>query len=161
VGQSCPFNCECLGMEFRIGGHASVEFRVGGHARWLWPPIAVDKSISARTVLARGSTFGGSVVIWRSRKRLCFYGYGSVHQAKYAHTPARTTGLIRPNSGLYTEPHMPVHRPVHQGNYARYPDRTLSQLRPHTAPYNEAITPLLGPVHRACYGRTPAHTPGR
>jgi len=61
-------------MGFRIGGHASVEFRVGGHARWLRPPIVVDKSISARIVLARGSTFGVSVVIWRSRKRLFFYG---------------------------------------------------------------------------------------
>jgi hypothetical protein len=44
-----------------------------GHARWLWPPIVVDKSISARILLARGSTFGVSVVIWRSRKRLFFY----------------------------------------------------------------------------------------
>jgi hypothetical protein len=68
--------CECLGMEFRIGEHASVEFRVGGHARWIWPPIVVDCIISATIVLARGSTFGGSVVIWRSRKRLFFYGYG-------------------------------------------------------------------------------------
>ena len=63
-------------MEFRIGGHASVEFRVGGHARWIWPPIVVDSIISATIVLARGRTFGGSVVIWRSRKRLFFYGYG-------------------------------------------------------------------------------------
>jgi hypothetical protein len=77
---SAPYSlnpsCECLGMEFRIGGHASVEFRVGGHARWLWPPIVVDNSISARIFLARGSSFGGSVVIWRSRKRLFFYGLG-------------------------------------------------------------------------------------
>jgi hypothetical protein len=48
--------CECLGVEFPIGGHASVGFRVGGHARWLWP-LVVDKSISARILLARGSTF--------------------------------------------------------------------------------------------------------
>ena len=33
----------CLGVEFRVGGHASVGFRVGGHARWLWPLIVVDK----------------------------------------------------------------------------------------------------------------------
>jgi hypothetical protein len=48
-------------MEFRIGGHASVGFRVGGHARWLWPLFFVDISNSARIVLARGGTFGGSV----------------------------------------------------------------------------------------------------
>jgi hypothetical protein len=65
-----------MDMEFRIGGHASVEFSVRGHARWLWPPIVVDNSISARIVFARGSTFGGSVVIWRSRKRLFLNGYG-------------------------------------------------------------------------------------
>jgi hypothetical protein len=64
-----------LNIEFRIGGHASVEFRVGGHARWLWPPIVVDKSISARIMLVRGSTFGVSVVIYRSRKRLFFYDF--------------------------------------------------------------------------------------
>jgi hypothetical protein len=70
-------------MEFRIGGHASVEFRVVGHARWLWPPIVVDNSISARIVLARGSTFGGSVVIWRSRKRLyaSMFVYGLKYEA--------------------------------------------------------------------------------
>jgi hypothetical protein len=51
-------------------------FRIGGHARWLWPPIVVDNIISARIVLARSSTFGGSVVICRSgsRARLFFYG---------------------------------------------------------------------------------------
>jgi len=49
-------------MKFRIGGHASVEFRVGGHARWLWPPIVVDNSISARIVLPRGGTFGVSSI---------------------------------------------------------------------------------------------------
>jgi hypothetical protein len=54
---------------------ANVGFRVGGHARLLWPPIVVDKSISARILLARGSTFGGLVVIWRSRTRLFFYGF--------------------------------------------------------------------------------------
>jgi len=62
-------------VEFRIGGNASVRFRVGGHARWLWPLIVADKSISARIALARGSTFGGSVVIRRSRTRLFFYGF--------------------------------------------------------------------------------------
>ena len=55
--------CGCLGVKFRIGGHASAGFRVWGHVRWLWPPIAVDKIISAKIMLARGSTFGGSVVI--------------------------------------------------------------------------------------------------
>jgi hypothetical protein len=53
-----------------------VEVGVGGHARCLWPPIVVDNNISARIMLARVITFGGSVVIWRSRKRLFFYGYG-------------------------------------------------------------------------------------
>ena len=35
--------CECLGVEFRIGGHASVGFRVGGHARWLWYVFSFTK----------------------------------------------------------------------------------------------------------------------
>jgi hypothetical protein len=68
--------CECLGVMFRIGGHASVGFRVGGHARWLWPRIVVDNSVSARIALAKGSTFGGSVAIWRFRTRVFFHGLG-------------------------------------------------------------------------------------
>jgi hypothetical protein len=100
-------SCECLGMEFRIGGHASVQFRVGGHARWLWPPIVVvvDNSISARIVLARGSTFGGSVAIWRSRKRVFFYGYGPnvfsfTHRAS-THTSALHKSLLARNARPY------------------------------------------------------------